>query len=281
MQYINKNDAANQAMGHQLVGCLIECSWDNVENKHINLEYTKLPDVFKDLLIAEQNGVCCYCMRKLSHNNPNPLEQNFTYEHVIPKQFTSPGDDCKIDPYRHIMDCSNISFINSHKPPYVNKIAHPPYPHFIAYENLTGSCDGRVYDWDNKGKTSKSGCCNNPRGSDQIIPLFFIEDIKDKISYAADGMLDWDDRRFDDTIESVKLNDKTLCFFRKTWYLASKKINKDDILNADESEKKDIADDLFPIDSQSAQLLLKPNLWTLFLQFDWFYDYYKSRVAVY
>lgn len=37
MQYINKNDAINQAKGQRIIGEMIDCSWDDVYSRHVNL----------------------------------------------------------------------------------------------------------------------------------------------------------------------------------------------------------------------------------------------------
>lgn len=77
MQFISKFKYKKK--GHRIIKTFIKNKWDNDIQRYVNLNYNELKryKVFKYLLLKEQQGFCCYCMRKI------PFKE-VTLEHVMP-----------------------------------------------------------------------------------------------------------------------------------------------------------------------------------------------------
>ena len=65
MQFINKFKYKRK--GHRIIKAFIKDKWNNDIQRDVNLNYNELKRIkaFKYLLLKEQQGFCCYCMRKL------------------------------------------------------------------------------------------------------------------------------------------------------------------------------------------------------------------------
>lgn len=79
MQFINKFKYKRK--GHRIIKAFIKDKWNNDIQRYVNLNYNELKRIkaFKYLLLKEQQGFCCYCMRKIPFNE-------VTLEHVMPHQ---------------------------------------------------------------------------------------------------------------------------------------------------------------------------------------------------
>ena len=77
MQFINKFKYKRK--GHRIIKAFIKDKWNNDIQRDVNLNYNELKRIkaFKYLLLKEQQGFCCYCMRKIPFNE-------VTLEHVMP-----------------------------------------------------------------------------------------------------------------------------------------------------------------------------------------------------
>ena len=77
MQFINKFKYKRK--GHRIIKAFIKDKWNNDIQRYVNLNYNELKRIkaFKYLLLREQQGFCCYCMRKIPFNE-------VTLEHVMP-----------------------------------------------------------------------------------------------------------------------------------------------------------------------------------------------------
>lgn len=77
MQFISKFKYKKK--GHRIIKSFIKNKWDNDIQRYVNLNYSELKRIktFKYLLLKEQQGFCCYCMRKIPFNE-------VTLEHVMP-----------------------------------------------------------------------------------------------------------------------------------------------------------------------------------------------------
>lgn len=77
MQFINKFKYKRK--GHRIIKAFIKDKWNNDIQRYVNLNYNELKRIkaFKYLLLKEQQGFCCYCMRKIPFNE-------VTLEHVMP-----------------------------------------------------------------------------------------------------------------------------------------------------------------------------------------------------
>ncbi len=269
MQFINKNHPDNEIAGNGIIDLFIQSCWKPARKKYKNLKYDYLrKDItFTDLLLkTEQRGFCCYCMRKIPSNG-------LTLEHVMPRKI-------KDDLANQLLFYSK--YISPAKVKYQTAINQkiqltpPPYPHEIAYENLTASCDGRLYEGGNKYRLH--ACCNNKRGNEKIIPLFFLPRIHYILIYEEDGRLTYEEE-YDSTIKSLNLDCSSLRLIRKVWAcLINNNIKIADVKTAekDKNLRKDIIVQLGLERSEESNI--KNDLyWELLLQFYWFYGYFGLK----
>lgn len=268
MQFIDKTLHRNE--GHALVRKFIERQWID-EQQYLNLNYQDFKyknDPFVNLLVDEQRGYCCYCMRKLSTDKDN---KNVTLEHVIPQTATSFMD---YEGYGELTP-QNIFFWDSSLR--TAKFKSPPFPHFIAYENLVASCNGAIVEY-SEARLTHQQCCNNRRANDPIIPVFFLQNVSEIFNYASDGKIICDEK-YDQTIRTLNLEHDQLCLARKVWCSLSPLYNLIDILIAitDVDFRKDILLDT-DLSSKERQSLELDVYWKLIVQFEWFYNYYSVRL---
>lgn len=276
MQFISKFKYRKK--GHRIVNSFIKGQWDNYNRKYVNLNYDefKRNKKFKYLLLKEQRGFCCYCMRKIPF-------QDVTLEHVMPhhiKNDTSKKDEIKYYSKfgrlkrKHVYYCSDADIPSS------PKLRTPPYPHCIAYENLVASCNGKVFDNGKEYGLHKSKCCNNFRGNEKIIPLFFIPRVAEIISYEIDGTLTYIEK-YHPTISSLNLMHPTLIFIRKVWAkivinnISLSLVNKALI---DDKVREEIIEDI-DIDKSERNTLKAGVYWKLLIEFYWFYGYFQRVIA--
>ena len=268
MQFISKNNAIYFTKGHSIINSFIGDCWQKDSNRYINLSYDELKrnKNFNNLLLGEQKGFCCYCMREI------PIDK-ITLEHVMPKSITK-NITSEVVHYHQFIFSKMVVYSPKINPN--NKLKYPPYPHCIAYENLTASCDGSIYDGGEE--YILHGCCNNKRGNDKIIPLFFLPRIHYILKYEVDGRLTYSDE-YDATIRSLSLNCDSLRIIRKVWArIRDNKITIPQVENAetDLNKRKDI---IVQLDlEQSEEKDIKHDLyWKLLIQFKWFYGYFGLK----
>ncbi len=261
MRYIDKSDFVYSRKGESISNEFIDKQWIN--GRYTNLKYKYLGHYKKELdslIFSEQNGFCCYCMRELT-------PKNITLEHVIPNSL---NDQVEFDKYINTGFISNNIYLWDGN--VNNKILPPPYPHFVAYENLVGSCNGEL---DNKYE-----CCNNKRQINQIIPLFFMKNISERVGYAKDGALDFDDNdiTLKETLDVLCLNHSSLQMFRRMWYVISSQYNIMDVLDA--VDDKDLRTEMLflkGVQAEARKTFNNIHYWILFFQFYWFYYYYRNK----
>lgn len=271
MQYIDKTNKDYSTRGHQIVETFIKGQWQDEAQRYVNLDYKSFRiDELVALTMEEQGGFCCYCMREL-HNELN--SRNVTLEHVIPNKTKEEAD------YNHYiqygaLDAEHVIFgdlIDRSK-----QLKLPPYPHFVAYENLVASCNGELIE-DAAAVITLCHCCNNRRKSDQIVPLFFLPNVAEIISYAPDGSLVYDSI-YEKTVHDVlNLDHKTLVLFRRGWHRICKLYSVEDVkrgLDDNELRFDIILDSELPVTDQ--ETLLNRNYWKLFCEFSWFHIYYNN-----
>lgn len=279
MIFIDKQNCEYKDAAHKILTYFICRSWEKTSGRYINLDYRSLPFDFKKILFDEQKGYCCYCMRELVFCEHYKDTNNMTLEHIVPKSHREIG--CYSNA-KFPIDSKNISFQFDVKPPHVGRIPIPPFPHFLAYENLAASCNGIVINW-TKVTTStvmldKYKTCNGARGNEQIIPLFLNQSAEQILQYESDGSITYDDE-FENTIRVLNLNDDTLTKVRSAWCKIAREYGLEDVFNAhSEQDKKDILDDSFAAsETIEKQLFLKPTVWSVFMQYYWFHDYFTKN----
>jgi hypothetical protein len=161
------------------------------------------------------------------------------------------------------------------------KLRMPPYPHFLAYDNLVASCDGKTLS--QTGEIIAHHCCNNARGNRYVEPLYLLSDVSSKVKYDNRGHLVCDEMY----IPSLGPDGLNLtCYFlnkvRLFWLkvVQSNEYDKTSIMDAihDLVLRQNIVDDLFCDDSGGEWLFLNEQAaWAVFADYDWFYDYYDKE----
>lgn len=276
MQFISKFKYRKK--GHRIVKSFIRGQWDYDNKRYINLKYNELKREkrFKYLLLKEQQGFCCYCMRKI------PLK-DVTLEHVMPHHITnnkSQKDEIRYYSKFGRLKRKYVYYCPDANIPLSPQLCTPPFPHCIAYENLVASCNGKVFEGGEKYLLHKSKCCNNFRGNDKIIPLFFMPAVAEIIYYEIDGTLTYIEK-YHPTISSLNLMHPTLIFIRKVWAkivinnISLSLVNK---ALTDNEARTDIIDDI-DIDKSERNTLKADVYWKLLIEFYWFYGYFQRVIA--
>ena len=267
MKFIDKDNAENKNKGEQWSRKAMETIADipnEQNNAIISWDILGKKKELKQILSEEQEHLCCYCMRKLQPNNT-------TIEHIIPRNISSNEELTKYQTHR-FLDPSRVSVLINETIGTYKQLKYPPFPHLIAYENLTVSCNGQL---DNRSVK----CCNNKRGNKYIEPLFFIHEITKIIKYDFEGKIDLDEE-YESTVKNVGLNYRPLCEIRKMWYEIVEKTgyNIDDIerAKADSNLRNDIIDDIEDTEFKYSTFR-KSNWWAVFADYSWFYEYYSQR----
>jgi hypothetical protein len=261
MRFIDKSK--NVAAGNVIINQLLDDCWNSDE---LTYRFANYEDLSKNkyrgrivpLILDEQNNLCCYCMCELNNENTTTLE------HIIPQKLKL---DTKLAEYNDYLNCKTISEYVIHRDYFdLNTKIIPPgkYPHDIAYNNLIASCDSEAH-------------CNNFRGSKNIKPFIFDNQIEDKVRYDEAGRVDCDE--YADDLANVGLStNKLLQLIRRIWQRLSlsianiKEFSEDDIedeiiLLVDDPDYDRIIEDFFDKPSKKAELL----------KYKWFYYYYKNN----
>ena len=172
---------------------------------------TKTIKALRGILLEEQGGRCCYCMRRI--DDLDPKERSI--EHVI---VNHPKDDNDYYQYlgkNSLLDTadmvSSAAFLASQSTP-------PPYPHSVAYENMLISCAGHCH-----LGVGTSFTCNGFRGHKFIHPLPLMANITHEVKYLKNGFVYWvnETNSMKPTIECLGLNNDVLKLIRRVWYKLS------------------------------------------------------------
>lgn len=260
MRYIDKTIHAYECnlLIDQFLALCIERTWIPYYSEFGRTSFRK---AVRRILVDEQNHYCCYCMRRLRMSE-------ITIEHIIPTS----EPRTTFDLYK-----AYSPFFNQvvHLDEFLETWKQPPYPHTVAYTNLVASCAGILSEGDNK-----SCCCNNKRGNKHIIPLIYLPNISSTIAYTKTGLIypvDKDPLKLD-AIDTLKLNHEILKEVRFLWFRIKKKAihfdqdsNRVDVLMRifDKQVRIDIPDEY-------KKYYRTDYFWKLFLDYDWFYDYYNA-----
>lgn len=219
MKYIDKS--SGKARGEAIVTEFLQCfhrrkgAYPNDMYKAFSSEiddahnHAKFLQRLKDeVLMSEQDGRCCYCMRNLV------ACKKVTVEHIMPNHAV---DKEELDKYRtkptaldglpHSVDFKAM-----------NPIMYPPHPHSIAYQNLVLSCDGDPFKED-----SKAVCCNLKRMHKFLPPFILYPDIAENFIYTVDGMAEWTEdpeppESERNAMRILGLNNQVLRMVRRIWF---------------------------------------------------------------
>jgi hypothetical protein len=266
MIYIDKTLRKQQA--DVVVGNYIVSQRNNgYDCSYYNMSRSPYKNRLRDILIAEQNNLCCYCMKKLKK------DETTTIEHVIPK-----GPDTT----EAILSLYKLKYPNYftdviHRDQFFTTSPFPPFPHQIAYQNLVVACNGILQEY-----STKPFCCNQKRGHKEIVPLIFNSNIANIITYTRSGVLAStnDDSEIKSTITVLNLNNDTLKEIRILW---AKIKHKNSIHLFNSSNKRELLLVLFGVELISMlPSIFEPYkkyftdnyFWSLLGSYLWFHDYY-------
>ena len=247
-----------QPKAHAIINRFIDEQWQADSRQYINLSYEFFSTKeLKDLLLAEQGYLCCYCMKRLSENES-------TLEHIIPNKVLSPAIFSDYEKYGEIS--RNVFFWKEEMR--FSKMNTPPFPHIIAYENLVASCNGYI------PEEGKAKCCNNKRGAETIIPLFYVPEAKDEFKYDERGIIVCPEKYFK-TINILGLENHTLQLFRRCWLNLPAQYDIKDVCHAnkDNSLRIQIVDDMdfSKISLNDRTTIQNPIYWSSFKSYCYFY----------
>lgn len=180
-----------------------------------------------EVLLLEQDFYCCYCMQQFGLDEKDEV----TLEHLILNSITEQeGFDKYLLDDTILKDkvCLASDFIEK------QETNSPPYPHTVAYQNLTASCNGKVL-----SRLGSSTHCNLKRGDKymELLPLY--PTIKVDIEYNKDtGFACWTkETKVLPTLNMLGLNSDLLKLIRKIWFYSIEK--ERNILEIDKEQKKE------------------------------------------
>ena len=200
---------------------------------------------WRHLLYEEQDGRCCYCMRRLSDK-----KGEVSYEHVIPcslkgelgqKEYAYYAEQAPA--LRDFVEMEDV-FAEREFVSVEDWDRQEKMPHTIALANLLAACNGkrelRSDDAAAEGmrQIDECGCYfNNYRSNDRILPVMLMEDVE--AVYIPNGNLTFPefmtdneessvyDEPYDELLKKIVdrtdgLNHKTLQEVRSIWYHISR-----------------------------------------------------------
>lgn len=274
MRWINKRDKRNRKHAHQIVNHFLGKAWDEESGCYVNCDYDTFKGSmrFKSLLYHEQEGFCCYCMRKLDLREKGKS----TLEHVIPHKVNEKDIAFYYAHVPHLKKNVKVLLVNKDTP----RLKHfHPYPHFCAYENLVLSCSGSIYKTDNPTNEYASKlheCCNNSRGTKRVIPMFFFK--TQPFEYEPNGFLSFPSQ-YEESIKVLRLETTdNLCLMRRAWASIVKyhTINEVALAIENPSLREEILMDT-TLTTQDAKRLKHDLYWKLLYEYQWFDGYFRKK----
>ncbi|MDR3338755.1 MAG: hypothetical protein LBT25_01450 [Candidatus Symbiothrix sp.] len=213
-------------------------------------------ELLRTILMKEQNNRCCYCMRNLDSSEEKTLE------HLIPNKIQ---DKKAFEEYlspETVLSNENVCFADDFIKEEKDKF--PPFPHTIAYQNLTVSCNGKI------SRSASATHCNNYRGDKYVEPFILYNTITNEVEYKSDGFAIWKGNKGDiPTLNKLGLNCELLRMIRRIWLYARK--TGFNLLTPNETEKKIFFISLQKILSDDEIGTIKnETYWNLLKKYDYF-----------
>ena len=279
MRFIDKADTKNRVIGLTINRRILNSCWNGT--RYANLYYDTVDKIeLIHHLAAEQDGYCCYCMRRLHLQDEENHRKNVTIEHVIPhkiEQANWESDRVKYRKFTTLNDKNITVCPKGELPDPAVKFGMPPFPHFLSYDNLVASCDGQTLN--EVAQEVPHHCCNNKRGNIYVEPLYLHKDIASEISYDGRGHIQCPEQ-YVPYLDEGGVN--IMCHFlndvRLFWkQIADSEYTAKQVDEAEDNEdlRTNIIDDVFTNDPTGHWLFLTDkNAWCIFSDYSWFYDYY-------
>ncbi|KFE98996.1 hypothetical protein [Chryseobacterium luteum] len=272
MIYIDKTN--QEAI--DFVTTFIDFNWleqNDKTYKYQNIGYPQIKNPvkrFRAFFVDEQNNKCCYCCRDIVNDNSTELE------HIIPKTKSILID---FEPYYQHSNVLRQNVVpQSIFELSISKLNKPPFPHHIAYHNIVASCNGKTFE-----SSEDFTCCNRERG-DEFVPPFNL--MQDAIEYLPDGtivyMRELQNRTY---FEILNLSKEILINIRRLWYLFSiSQLTLEQILDEKSIITLEEKINVHAIahsptlieDFKLLETFSNPNIWNIFKEYSYFFDYYRN-----
>lgn len=282
MKFIDKTNPEYRNKGLRINRQILKAQWNGTAYFNLGYETVDKTDL-TELLMEEQDGFCCYCMRRLHPGKEGNHRKNITLEHVIPHRISQEEwehDKARYRKYAQLSD-KNITVCPKGELDDVKaKFGMPPFPHFLAYDNLVASCDGQTLD--ESGNEVSHHCCNHIRENHYIEPLYFHAHISEEIKYDGRGHIQCDEEYVPYLKEKTGVNimSRFLNKVRLFWkQVTDSEYTAEQIHEAENNKdlRLNIIDDIFTYDPNGNWFFLKEqNPWCIYSDYDWFYGYYSS-----
>lgn len=310
MRYIDKSP--NRAEGRRITADFLRDHCLQPNGRHENIAYDNKRDggsrahsfcgasrgqyrkEMTRLLIAEQHGLCCYCMRRLKTAQKDGEATQITLEHIIPRSSETETDAAY---YRSApgLSSAEVEVTAVYEDP-----AYPQHsgvqPHKVAYNNLTASCNGTfpiadTTDSENADKLLPAQCCNLRRVSSPAYPVYFMPEIARRVDYTINGAIrangsEPQQTLIETVIANTGLNCDALTDIRYMWYLL-RNVPRTDIKDCNNSGDKRnflLSKILFSLPEDKIELatklfvkFMKNSYWDTFILYDTFHDIMKAQ----
>lgn len=236
------------------------------------------------LLLEEQSGHCCYCMRSVG------MKSRINIEHVIPKAC----DEAAFNRYtadapvlgRDVMPAQEFKKLPFRTQDDIE--SSPLMPHTIAHTNLLVACNGI------RNTRPEWCCCNNLRHNDYLKPLMLVKGGESLVMYDVNGLMSIQppEPSWKNILE--ELNSETYQEIRIVWrHIAC---NTSLTLNAIQQlqsllDRINLFKEAFGMDNfldiaenyqrYAGELKQDGNMfyWNLLMSYSWFFTYYKAQIT--
>lgn len=279
MRFIDKTKADKRVSGLTINRRILNSCWNGIS--YVNLRYDTVDKTeLIHHLVKEQDGYCCYCMRRLHLQNEENHRKNVTLEHVIPHKIELTDWESDRVKYRVFPSLSDRNVTVCPKGELTDptlKFGMPPFPHFLSYDNLVASCDGKTLN--EEAQEVPHHCCNNKRGNNYVEPIYFHENVSSEILYDGRGHIQCPEEYVPYLGErGINIMCRFLNDVRLFWrQIAYSEYTAEQVSEAESNEdlRTEIIDDVFTNDSTGHWLFLnEKNAWCIFSDYSWFYEYY-------
>ena len=240
------------------------------------------------LLLSEQNDMCCYCLRRLKTNQDEQWSyRKITLEHIIPRSFSS-GPEAAYYQTAPGLTPQDVVLTDLYESTSYNQQTSI-HPHKIAYNNIVASCNGTFPEKTNINNGRQKICCNLKRSNLQAYPVYFFKDVADWIDYLPDGDVQAvygtpEESHVRTLIANTNLQCDSLKEIRYLWYLLRNKSEQEIYAcNASESKRLRLLGDVlfgYAVSDRSVNLLqkyIKKDYWDTLILYNKFYEIMRVK----
>lgn len=242
MRWIDKS--GNRVAGLQITSDYLNNHCLGSNGRHSNIEYrdrsqrcfcnadnAQYRKKLTQLLLSEQDNMCCYCLRRLKTGQREEWsDQTITLEHIIPQGFIS-GVDAAYYQTAPGLTPTEVEMTDVYESSGYNQQPHI-HPHKVAYNNLVVSCNGTFPDIETNNGGKQKICCNVKRQQLPAYPIYFYKDVPQWVDYLRDGDVQAvintiEEAHVSTLIASTNLQCDSLKDIRFMWYLLRREVLPD------------------------------------------------------